>query len=72
MTNPDMVKKSARSSKSEGAGPDALPEANLPPPTPLPAPEADRDQVFVTHDPMDSPQHKPNIKQDKSKGLQNL
>jgi hypothetical protein len=70
MTNESMVK-TGRGVRVEGKASDdaqTMPEPNPTPPTPVPAPESDP-QLFVTHDPMDSPQHKPNIKQDKTKGL---
>ena len=70
MTNRNMVKPDQGAPDAAKAGPGELaaPEPNPPPPTPIPAPESDP-QLFVTHDPTDSPQHKPMIKQDKTKGL---
>jgi hypothetical protein len=70
MTNKNMVKSSqgAQDGAKAGAGEQAMPEPNPTPPTPVPVPESDP-QLFVTHDPMDSPQLKPNMKQDKTKGL---
>ena len=65
MTNRNMVK---REGGQAGADAQAMPEPNPTPPTPVPAPESDP-QLFVTHDPMDSPQPKPNIKQNKTHGL---
>ena len=63
MTNRDMVKGGG---PGKGSGP-------KPAPNPvrgavMPAPESDA-AVYTTEEPMDSPQPKPNIKQDKSKGL---
>ena len=70
MTNRNMVKPGQDTPDAAKAGPGelAMPEPNPPPPTPVPAPESDP-QLFVTHDPADSPQPKPMIKQDKTKGL---
>ena len=62
MTNRNMVR---------GGKPDAgrdRPEPNAGPPTPVPAPEDDP-QLWTTRDPVDSPQPKPMIRQDKTKGL---
>ena len=75
MTNENMVRtgQSAQDGKKAegtkgGAERQVMPEPNPPLPTPLPAPESDP-QLFVTHDPADSPQPKPMINQDKTKGL---
>lgn len=70
MTNKSMVKTGQGGQDGTTAGADerAMPEPNPAPPTPVPGPESDP-QLIVTHDPMDSPQLKPNIKQDKTKGL---
>jgi hypothetical protein len=57
MTNRNMVK--------PGQGP--LPEPNRSPPTPVPRPESDP-PGFTTEDPLDSPQPKPMIRQDKDGG----
>jgi len=53
MTNENMVRKAQVGSKA-GASAQAMPEPNPTPPTRVPAPESDP-QLFVTHDPMDSP-----------------
>ena len=58
MTNRSMVK--------DGKG--ARPKANPAPPIPRPAPESDT-RVLTTEEPLDSPQPKPMIRQDKTKGL---
>ena len=57
MTNRNMVK------DSKGA-----PRTNPAPPIPRPAPESD-DHPLTTQEPLDSPQPKPMIRQDKTKGL---
>jgi hypothetical protein len=57
MTNRSMVK------DDKGA-----PKPNPTPPTLRPAPESD-DNVLTTREPLDSPQPKPMIRQDKTKGL---
>ena len=57
MTNRSMVK--------DGKG---APRPNLAPPIPRPAPESD-DHALTTREPLDSPQPKPMIRQDKAKGL---
>ena len=57
MTNRSMVK--------DGKG---APRPNPAPPIPRPAPESD-DHVLTTREPLDSPQPKPMIRQDKAKGL---
>lgn len=67
MTNKNMVNTGERSGAPDAHG-RPMPEPNPTPPTKVPAPESDP-QLFVTHDPMDSPQPKPNIRQDKTKGL---
>jgi len=58
MTNRDMVK--------DGWKGRALPEPNLAPPTPVPAPEGD-ERLFTTQDPPDSPQPNPMINPPKPK-----
>ena len=58
MTNRDMVKDASKDR--------ALPEPNLAPPTPVPAPEGD-ERLFTTEDPPDSPQPNPIINQTKPK-----
>ena len=67
MTNRNMVK-TGQGAQNNSADQRARPEPNPAAPTPVPAPESDS-QLFVKHDPMDSPQLKPNIKQDRTKGL---
>jgi hypothetical protein len=63
MTNPEMVKK-------QGGPPgETLPKPNPARPQPMPATESDR-AVLTTEEPLDSPQPKPMIRQDKSKGLE--
>ena len=65
MTNPDMVKKAA----GPGQAPARTAETryqNLDPP--VPAPESDPN-LLTRQDPVDSPQLKPMIHQDKSGGL---
>ena len=57
MTNRSMVK--------DGKG---APQPNPAPPIPRPAPESG-DCVLTTREPLDSPQPKPMIRQDKTKGL---
>jgi hypothetical protein len=63
MTNPEMVKKQG------GRAGEKLPKPNAARPQPMPATESDR-AVFTTEEPLDSPQPKPMIRQDKSKGLE--
>ena len=58
MTNRSMVK------GEKGA----QPRPNPAPPIERPAPESD-DQILTTREPLDSPQPKPMIRQDKAKGL---
>jgi hypothetical protein len=57
MTNRSMVK--------DGKG---APRPNPAPSIPRPAPESD-DRVLTRQEPLDSPQPKPMIRQDKTKGL---
>ena len=69
MTNKNVVKTDQGSQgKTAGAGQPATPEPNPTPLTRVPAPESDP-QVFMTRDPTDSPQPKPMVRQDKTKGL---
>jgi hypothetical protein len=63
MTNPEMVRK-----PKAGAAERPLPEPNVAPPQPMLAPESEP-EVFTTEEPLDSPQPKPMIRQDKTKGL---
>jgi len=67
MTNENMVRRAQVGSEA-GANAPGMPEPNPTPPTRVPAPESDP-QLFVTHDPIDSPQLKQNIKQNKTQGL---
>jgi hypothetical protein len=60
MTNPSMV-------KDPGDG-RPLPEPNLAPIPPVPAPEGE-DRLLTTEDPPDSPQPKPMINPPKTNGL---
>ena len=68
MTNKTMVNAGRRQDRPADAHDRPMPTPNPTPPTRVPAPESDP-QLFVTQDPMDSPQPKPNIRQDKTKGL---
>ncbi len=67
MTNRDMVKVPQGATKP-GSGEPVAPQPNPVPPTLVPAPETDS-ALFVDHDPLDSPQLKPMIREDKTKGL---
>jgi hypothetical protein len=62
MTNRNMVKSAGKTASRK------MPAPNSAPPAPVPAPESDR-QAWTTRDPVDSPQPKPMIRQDRTKGL---
>ena len=62
MTNRDMVKDPGK------AGDRMMPEPNLGPPVPVPAPEDDPN-LYTTQDPIDSPQPNPIINPPKTKSL---
>jgi hypothetical protein len=64
MTNPNMVKDPGK------AGDRKMPESNIPPPVPVPAPEDDPN-LYTTQDPIDSPQPNPIINPEKTRGLHN-
>ena len=66
MTNRNMVK-TGQGAQNNSADQRARPEPIRPRQRRFPR-QSDS-QLFVKHDPMDSPQHKPNIKQDRTKGL---
>ena len=61
MTNRNMV-------RGVKAGARAMPEPNPAPPRPVPAPESDR-AITTLEEPIDSPQPRPQIHQNKTKGL---
>jgi hypothetical protein len=62
MTNRNMVKGAAETAGRKMADP------NPAPPTAVPAPESEP-QVWTTRDPVDSPQPKPQIRQERTKSL---
>ena len=66
MTNSAMVKRARPPRRATDPKP---PEPNVAPPQLLPATESDA-AIYTTEDPIDSPQPRPQIKQDKTKGLQ--
>jgi hypothetical protein len=62
MTNRNMVKDAGKVTSSK------MPEPSQAGPVPVPAPESDP-QVWTTRDPVDSPQPKPQIRQERTKSL---